>query len=193
VASTYQCLHEPIKRSDGHSIVSLRQADLLSIMRWRNDQIDILRQKAPLTERDQERYYRDAIVPSFHATQPPIVLASYLLNDECIGYGGLTNIDWSARRAELSFLVATSRSRVIDQYRRDFNTFIELVKILAFDRLQLRRLFTETYDVRPYHIDTLESAGFKLEGRLRDHYMIAGKAVDALFHGLLREEPDARL
>ena len=73
----------------------------MRIKDWRNDQIDVLRQKAVLTDEDQIGYYHNIVLPSMNERQPEIILFSFLLNAGCIGYGGLTNIDWSHKRAEI--------------------------------------------------------------------------------------------
>jgi RimJ/RimL family protein N-acetyltransferase len=185
---TYACLAQPLADDSGRALVSLREADMLDIGRWRNDQMDVLRQNKLLTDDGQRAYFRDVVLPTMQEARPKMILASYLLRGTCIGYGGLTNIDWEARRAELSFLVATARTRDVQAYRADFEAFLALVQELAFVRLGLMRLFTETYDIRPHHVAALEASGMRLEGRLRRHQFIAGAFVDTLFHGMLSEE-----
>jgi RimJ/RimL family protein N-acetyltransferase len=184
----YPCLAEPIANDDGYSLVSFREVDALLIARWRNEQMRVLRQSRALTDESQMRYFREIIVPSMSVARPEMILASVLLRGHCIGYGGLTRIDWSAGRAEVSFLAETSRTMDHFRYATDFASFLDLLKIMAFSRLRLRRLFTETYDIRPYHVAALENVGFKLEGRLRKHYLIDGTLTDGLLHGLLSEE-----
>lgn len=187
----YQCL--PVNRfEDGsYAVVPYRKEDRFLIMKWRNEQIDVLRQNRPLTEADQDRYYREVVVPSFGEDRPHIILFSYLQHETCIGYGGLTNIDWDSRRAEISFLVNTDRTRNLAVYKEDFAAFLRLMQRVAFDALQFNRLFTETFDIRPHHIRILEESGFRLEGRMRQHVMINGRPVDSLIHGCLKEYCDA--
>jgi len=184
----YPCLDEPLAGDRGYALVSFREADALAVALWRNEQMQVLRQSHELTEQDQLRYFREIVLPSMSAARPAMILVSLLLDGGCIGYGGLTHIDWSARRAEVSFLLETSRSKDRSRYQADFIAFLGLLKELAFSRLRLNRLFTETYDIRPYHLAVLEGAGFKPEGRLRQHYSIDGVLTDGLFHGLLSEE-----
>lgn len=184
----YPCLSEPVADPNGYALVSYREADAVAIGRWRNEQMQVLRQSRELSEEEQLRYFREVIRPSMSAVQPALVLVSLLLGGRCIGYGGLTHIDWNAGRAEVSYLAETARAASRPSYHADFSAFLGLLKILAFSRLRLHRLFTETYDIRPHHSAALEAAGFKLEGRLRKHYLIDGNLTDAVFHGLLSEE-----
>ena len=186
----YRWLLKPLYYGD-YYITSIRECDLIPIMNWRNDQINILRQKKQLSDEDQLNYFNQVILPSMTMDEPSIILVSYLFDGVCIGYGGLTNIDWLSRRAEISFLLNTERVNNLEQYRQDFSIFLKLIKKLAFETLDFNRLFTETYDIRPLHIDTLEANGFRLEGRLKQHVMIDGKLYDSLIHGFLKEYYDA--
>lgn len=181
----YKTLRSGSYASNGYSLVPLRKEDMTAIMRWRNDQMDVLRQGKALTAADQERYYAERVLPSFTAEHPGIILFSFLLGGACVGYGGLTNIDWASKRAELSFLLETARARDEKKYAEDFGVFLALIKQAAFDDLGFHRLFAETYDIRPLHVAVLEKNGFTLEGRMKDHVFINGRFVDALLHGLL--------
>jgi len=133
---------------------------------WRNAQMRVLRQSRPLSPEDQKRYFRDVVMPTFEQPQPPMLLFTYLLDDHPIGYGGLVHIDWENRRAEISFLLETARSRedADGEYARLFSCFLALMKRIAFDELGLNRLYTETFDIRPLHVQVLEQNGFRPEG-----------------------------
>ncbi|MBI5190035.1 MAG: GNAT family N-acetyltransferase [Nitrospirae bacterium] len=161
-----------------------------SIRVWRNSQMEVLRQGRPLTEADQASYYENAVLPSMVQERPGMVLFSYLLDGSCIGYGGFTNIHWTSRRAELSFLLDTFRGRDTALYTREFSVFLGLMKLVAFRALGFNRLFTETYDIRPCHVAVLEDSGFRLEGRMLQHELIDGAYVDSLIHGYLKEYYD---
>lgn len=183
----YSCLTVNTYQEDKYKIVSLRFQDIMLIKKWRNDQIKVLRQNKILTDEDQINYYHNVIMPSFNANKPNIVLVSFLLKESCIGYGGLTNINWESYRAEISFLLDTQRVINPELYQKDFGIFLTLIKKLAFNNQSFNRLFTETFDIRPLHIDVLEKNGFHLEGRLKQHVFIEGRFVDSLIHGFLKE------
>lgn len=170
-----------------YCITSLRECDILLIKNWRNEQIKILRQNKLLSDLEQLAYYHQTVIPSMNEDKPKMILVSYLLGGDCIGYGGLTNIDWVSHRAEISFLLNTERISNPSVYQQDFTVFLSLVKKLAFEVLGFNRLFTETYDIRPLHIETLISNGFQLEGRMKQHVFIDGKFYDSLIHGYIRE------
>ena len=153
--------------------------------------MNVLRQQSPISRDEQVRYFDQIVRPTFTRARPGQILLSLLRDETCIGYTGLTNIDWSAGRAEISFLLDPDRSIDPERYGRDFNACLSLLSHTGFEILGLHRLFAETYDIRPRHIEVLENYGYVLEGRMRDHVRIDGEAVDALIHGLL--ETDWRL
>lgn len=175
----------------GYSLIALRESDIFDVMHWRNYQIDILRQKTLLTPKDQEEYFKNVVRPTFSSDQPKIMLFSLLLENKCVGYGGLVYIDWESKRAEVSFLVDPSRAKDNALYREDHLNFLSLLKKVAFATLKFNRLFTETYDIRSLHIADLVESGFKYEGRMRKHVKINNKYVDSIIHGILRGEYDA--
>jgi hypothetical protein len=149
-------------KRETYSLVPLREEDIFLIKRWRNEQIDILRQKKPLSDDEQTKYYNEVIRPLFKEGEPDQILFSFLQEDTCIGYGGLVHIDWLKREAEVSFLVDMKRAENAQLYRRDFGIYLSLIQLIAFEELQLDRIFTETYAVRPVHVAILEDSGFVL-------------------------------
>lgn len=171
-----------------YCLVALRKEDIQLIRKWRNDQMDILRQKKPLSVLEQKKYYDNIIQKTFSQKKPESILFSFLFNNICIGYGGFVHISWDLRRAELSFIVDTKRSKNKRVYNVDLSTFLTLIKQIAFSELNLNRIFTETYNIRPFHISVLEKSGFQLEGQLKEHMKISNVYVDSLIHGFLRSQ-----
>jgi 2-polyprenyl-3-methyl-5-hydroxy-6-metoxy-1,4-benzoquinol methylase/RimJ/RimL family protein N-acetyltransferase len=177
----------------GYRYPPLRRSDIESLRLFRNAQLDVLRQTEPIAAGEQERWFDEMVTPSQRDPQPPMMLVSILdENGDFIGYGGLTNIDWKSRRAEVSFLVDPMRAADPDVYRRDMGAFLEFLTRWTFAELGLNRLFTETYAFRDVHIAILERAGFLVEGRLREHVTTGEKVTDSVIHGLLATDWRAR-
>jgi hypothetical protein len=156
-------------------------------MQWRNEQMDILRQNQMLRPDEQKNYFHKVVEPTFTQEKPNQILFSFLNKQDCIGYGGLTHVDWSKKKAEVSFLLATERSKNIEIYKKEFAIFLNLLKQVAFQDLSLKELFTETYDIRPLHIQVLEDQGFVFEKRLKDHAIKGEAKLDSLFHTCRRQ------
>jgi RimJ/RimL family protein N-acetyltransferase/predicted ATP-grasp superfamily ATP-dependent carboligase len=184
----YKCLKYNHYTAGDYSLVPLREEDIYLIKKWRNEQIDVLRQKKPLTDKDQKLYYENFIYPTFLENEPKQILFSFLKEKSCIGYGGLTNIDWQSKRVELSFLVDTSRIKNELIYGEDFTAYLNLIKQVVFDDLDFNRIFSETYDIRPFHISVHEKNGFRFEGRMKEHNLIGNAYYDSLLHGFLKSD-----
>ena len=186
--NTYRCLDKQRYASEKYSIVPLQKEDIFSIRIWRNDQMEYLRQSKPITEKDQIDYYENVIRKTFNEIKPDQILFSFLLNEKCIGYGGLVHIDWNSRNAEISFLTETNRAKNDIQYSEDFYNFLKLIFIIAFEEIQFNRLETENYEVDSLSIKILENLDFKLHQRLRNHVLINGKYFDSLIHICFRKD-----
>lgn len=180
----YACAPQ-LDSTDG--VFSLRPIswdDREQIREWRNRQIDVLRQARVLTAEDQDAYYLNVVEPQFSQARPAQVLLAYTCGDDLLGYGGVVHINWPDRRGEVSFLTATDR---LDEetFASDWNAYLNLLIPLCRDRLRFHKLTTETYETRTMLVPILESHGFVLEGRLREHHLFGDTWIDSLAHGLL--------
>lgn len=172
----------------GYLLTSIRPQDIQSIRIWRNQQMEVLRQNKLITSQEQVEYFDKAVWPTLAESQPKQILVSFLYREELIGYGGLTNIDWPSKRAEISFLLDPHHAENRELYRQDFLHFLTLLSKLTFEDLELQRLFTETYAFRELHIKILEEFGMQREGVLRQHVNKGGSFYDTILHGLLCKE-----
>lgn len=187
------CLAAAAWRRGDATLVPLREEHMESVRRWRNAQLAVLRQAGPLSPDDQRRYWREVVAPTWRQRRPGQLLFALLREGRPVAYGGLVHIAWRDARAELSFLADPRRAADPETYAADQADALSLLCEVAFEELGLRRLTTETFDLRPRHVAGLERAGFRPEGRLRTHVVVDGRPVDSLLHGLLREEwRDAR-
>jgi hypothetical protein len=85
----YKILKKTTFQNGIYSLVPIREEDKYIIMQWRNEQIDILRQKQVLTKEEQEQYFSATIANLFEQEKPTQLLFSFLENNILIGYGGL--------------------------------------------------------------------------------------------------------
>ncbi len=184
----YVCLPQPKVERDGAWVETVQPGHIQAIRTWRNAQLDILRQAAPISPEQQEAYFANQIWPTLGLPQPANILLSYHEGDRLIGYGGLVHIAWAHKRAEISFLLDPQMAAPAEAYARRFSVFLALMKKLAFDGLGFERLFTETYAIRTAHMAVLDAAGFHREGVLRQHVRIDGRGVDSVMHGCLKSD-----
>lgn len=184
-AAGYRCMPRPRLQEGDLSVEAVRPADIEPIRRWRNAQLKVLRQLAPISRDEQAAYYRKHVWPQMRSPSPANILLAFLESGKRIGYGGLVHIAWSHRRAEVSFLLKAELAGTPAECARYFPAFLSLMKALAFGDLRLNRLSTETYAIRERHIAALEQAGFRREGVLKEHVWIDNRPIDAILHGCL--------
>lgn len=176
----YKILKRQIFSSGNYKIVPIRYEDRMLIMKWRNEQIYHLRQSKPLTESDQENYFANVVSKLFTRERPEQILFSYLENEECIGYGGLVHINWLDQHAEISFVINSELEK--KDFHKHWGIFLDLIERVAFDELNLHKLFTYAFDLRPHLYEAVETKGYKKEAVLREHCLFKGNFIDVIIH-----------
>lgn len=104
-------------------------------------------------------------------------------NGQLVAMGGLTNIDYTTRKAEFYIFVNPARQR------QGIGT--EATKLLCqygFDVLHLHKIYLFTNNSNFGARKTYEKVGFKLEGIHRDEMIFDDKFDDRLYYGLLADE-----
>lgn len=153
---------------------------------WRNAQMSVLRQYAPLTDEHQKRWLafvkgdKNQILFSLYAREGA--------KEHYIGYCGITHIDYRNKRGEISFIVDPKRAAKSTAYRGDFIAVLAMLSRYGFGEIGLHKLFTDTFEYRNAHIRILEYFGFKKEGTLRHHYFGEGVYFNSFIHSLLESE-----
>tara|TARA_Y100000310_G_C20703955_1_gene832911 strand:- start:19431 stop:20054 length:624 start_codon:yes stop_codon:yes gene_type:complete len=180
----YKFLKRNSYQYKNYKIIPIRRSDILKIKNWRNDQINILRQTHPLSDSAQLKYFEKIVKKSFTAKKPEQILFSFILKNQCIGYGGLVHIDWEKKQTELSFLNETRRASAKKLHKQDFTIFLRLLSEIIFSELKFEKIITETYDIRSDLIKTMEEIGFVLEEKLDNHVIIDDTLHDSLLHKL---------
>ena len=128
-----------------------------------------------------------------HAGEALRLDTEYHLAIECledgalIGMINLREIDHEGENAEVGFWVGAER-----RGHGIASEAVVLVHELAFDRLDLARLYAFVLDGNKGSINLLERMGYHEEGRLRWHTRRDGRWMDKVWYGILREEWEAR-
>jgi RimJ/RimL family protein N-acetyltransferase len=182
----YKALNQQFFNLNQYSLVPIRMEDRYDIMRWRNDQIYHLRQNKPLTKEDQDRYFEEVVAKLFEKENPSQILFSFLEGENCIGYGGLVHINWFDKNAEISFIMATELEK--DHFSTLWNCYLSLIEKVAFDDLQLHKVFLYAFDLRPHLYPAIELAGFKKEAVLKEHCLFEGRYLDVVIHAKWNRE-----
>lgn len=177
---SYKVLNKQVFSNGNYSIVPIRLEDRFAIMKWRNNQIYHLRQNKLLTEEDQDLYFETIVKKLFDQEQPNQILFSYLEGNKCIGYGGLVHINWIDRNAEISFIMETALEK--EHFQLHWMTYLELIEQLAFEQLDLHKIFTYAFDIRPNLYLALDKARFVEEARLKEHCFFNNSYIDVVIH-----------
>lgn len=104
---------------------------------------------------------------------------------QLLAMGGLTGIDYAARKAEFYIFVNP------DMQRQGIGTQATyLLCKYGFDVLQLHKIYLYTNATNQGARKTYEKVGFRLEGIHRNEIIVNEKFEDRLYYGLLADELD---
>ena len=154
----YKALNNQEYSFNEYSIVPIRSQDRFSIMKWRNEQIYHLRQDKPLTVENQEYYFKNVVSKLFNQVEPNQILFSFLEKEQCIGYGWLVYINWIDKNAEISFIMETALEN--ERFYEIWSAYLKLLEQVAFKELNLHKIYTYAFDVRP-HLYTMLSKAYE--------------------------------
>jgi hypothetical protein len=149
-------------------------------MKWRNEQLYHLRQSRPITIEDQDIYFRNVVIPLFSEDAPKQILFSYLIDNICIGYGGLVHINWIDKNAEISFLINTELEE--SSFNLHWSNFLIMIEKVAFEELHLHKLFVYAFDLRPHLYTLLKNNNYYFEALLKEHCLYKGDFINVIIH-----------
>ena len=179
---SYKCLKKTSHYFDSYSLKTLQKSDIESVRLWRNDQMDILRQNKKIDKDQQYSYFETEVWPELSMKNPSKILLGLYLNDDLIGYGGLVYISWKEKISEISFLLNTERKKNEIIYAKDFSIFLKILKKIAFKDLEIKKLYSETYEVRSFHISILEENDFIKTKIMDKKIKIKNKIYNSIIH-----------
>ena len=182
----YNCLKTNIFELNGFSLVPIREQDKFMIMQMRNEQIYHLRQNKLLTAQDQNNYFSNVVSKLFVDEQPNQILFSFLENGIFIGYGGLVHINWVDKNAEISFIMKTELEN--EYFSKYWSIYLQLIEQVAFEELNLHKIFVYAFDLRPYLYDTLEENNFIKEAELKEHSYYNNQFINVVIHSKLNNK-----
>lgn len=176
----YKVLNQQVYSKDQYSIVPIRHDDRYDIMKWRNEQMYHLRQRTSLTKDAQDQYFNSVVAELLKQDKPEQILFSFLKNDVCIGYGGLVHINWTDNNAEISFIMESSLEEKYFEFH--WQVFLGLIEQVGFNELNLYKIFTYAFDIRPKLYNALEKNGYYKDAVLKSHCLHDDNYIDVLIH-----------
>jgi RimJ/RimL family protein N-acetyltransferase len=110
-----------------------------------------------------------------------------LADGRLIGSLGLHGIDWINRHSALGIIIGDKQ-----YWGRGYGTdALRVLMRLAFDKLNLHRLWLHVYDFNARAIASYERCGFRREGVLREQRVLGRKYHDTIVMGILEAEYQA--
>ncbi|SFN73677.1 GNAT family N-acetyltransferase [Salegentibacter flavus] len=188
--SNYKSLKNQRFSLGNYSIVPIRKEDRYDIMKWRNEQMYHLRQSELLTKKKQDNYFYTVVADLFEQTQPSQILFSYLEGEKCMGYGGLVHINWIDRNAEISFIMNSSLEKEFFEFH--WINFLKLLEKVAFNEINLHKIYTYAFDLRPRLYNAIEQAGFGFELELKEQCFFQEKYIDVKIHSKFNKKNEIR-
>ena len=180
----YKKLKFPSVKSEAFELVPIRYEDRNPIMKWRNEQIYHLRQAAPLTQENQDTYFREVVSKIFTKETPEQLLFSLLENNRLIAYGGLVHINWTDKNAEISFVMDTALEN--ERFSELWSEYLSLIKKVAFEDLLLHKIYVYAFDLRPHLYAMLEENNFTREAVLKEHCYFENQFIDVVIYSFIK-------
>tara|TARA_Y100000766_G_scaffold247366_1_gene228456 strand:- start:3499 stop:4530 length:1032 start_codon:yes stop_codon:yes gene_type:complete len=178
----YRCLELSELKNGDYKLIPIRFSHRKLIMKWRNEQIYHLRQSKVLTPDMQNEYFKNDVKSFFFKDKPKNILFSFLLNERLIGYGGLVHINWVKKNAEISFIMNTKLEK--DNFKILWFQFLNLLRDVSFNYLNLEKIYTYAYDLRPNVIGVFNDYGMTLEKILKNHKLKDCSTTNVYIHSI---------
>jgi RimJ/RimL family protein N-acetyltransferase len=167
------------------------KSDLDAVMKWVNDEgvTQFLRDELfayPVSRAQEERFIEHVSIPSH--TSREFALET-IADRTYLGGIGLHDIDWILRSAEAGIVIGNK-----DYWGKGYGTdAMRTLMRLAFDRMNMHRVWLRVYDFNVRAIASYERCGFQRWGVLRDGKFIRGRYHDTIVMGILESEYRALL
>jgi RimJ/RimL family protein N-acetyltransferase len=72
-------------------------------------------------------------------------------------------------------------------FKYNWSQFLALIELVAFGELNLHKIYTYAFDLRPHLYEVLEENGFKREAILNSHCLIEKEFKDVVIHSLVNK------
>jgi len=162
------------------------KSDLDAVMKWVNDDevTDWLGGEVlayPVSSIAEEKFIETAAASSDKSKH---FVIETLAEPRYIGAISFNVIDWRNRSAGLGIVIGDK-----SVWGKGYGTdAMRVLMRLAFDKMNLHRLWLHVHDYNPRAIASYEKCGFKREGILRQEHFAQGKYHDTIVMGILEDE-----
>lgn len=159
----------------------LERKHLSSCVEWLNDPevTEHLSFSEPISMEGEQKWYEN-----LSRDESTKVYAIETLQGEYIGNLGLHDIDLHNRKTEFGIVIGKK-----DLWGKGYGTEAVLLALkLAFEGLNLNKVYLRVFTGNKKAQKCYEKAGFKKEGILRQDMFKSGKYLDSIIYSVLAEE-----
>ena len=128
----YRCLPKTTFQNGNVTLEAVQPEHIEQIRKWRNEQMNILRQSKPVSKAEQIAYYEKNVWPEMIKKNPDKILLSIMCDGVLKGYGGLVYLSWENLRGEISFLLDTQIANTQRDFGELFPLFLLMIKYLKY-------------------------------------------------------------
>jgi len=160
------------------SLVPLRPSHAPAIVRWLRD----VSVSTNLGLRTKPTLARTRAFIASARRGDAICARAIVVGDRHVGNVVLDHIDRQVSKARLHIYIGDATARGNGVGRRA----VVLAVALAFDELDLHKVWLTVHEGNRAAIRAYKAAGFALEGVHRDEFLLDGHRVDELYMGILR-------
>jgi RimJ/RimL family protein N-acetyltransferase len=90
------------------------------------------------------------------------------------------HINWKDKNAEISFIIDPKLEK--EYFQQHWTTYLALIEQVAFEGLDLRKIYTYAFDLRPHLYKAVEAAGFEKEAELKEHFLHNAEYKSVVIH-----------
>ena len=76
----------------------------------------------------------------------------------------------------------------MDFFKFHWSEFLKMIELIAFKELNLKKIYTYAFDLRPNLYEVLLASGYFKDAVLKQHCFFNGKYLDVVIHSKLNLE-----
>lgn len=163
---------------------AIEESDIKQLSKWINDReiTQFLTVCIPLSEKEEKNWYEDMLKKKEQEKSIALGIADKKTK-KLIGDISLEKVNWINRNSELGIFIGEKA-----YWGKGYGTeAVKLMLKLAFEDLNLHKVYLDVYDFNKRAIKSYEKCGFKQEGMLREHIYKEGKYRDVLTMGITKK------
>ncbi len=72
------------------------------------------------------------------------------------------------------------------EFDKHYTNYLKFIEVLAFEILNLHKVYSFAFDLRPHLYSVFEKNGYNFDAKLTNHIFFNGKYIDVIIHCRLK-------